>query len=120
MATLSPGATPCPASPSAAAAVTATVWVCNDIGWLGAALPVEVSVTVAILTATIGVLMIANVPYYSFKTLDVHRRVPFAMVILMVLIFSLVTVDPPRVLLAAALMYAASGPLMLLRRKKEG
>ena len=108
------------ASPSAAAAVTATVWVCNDIGWLGAALPVEVSVTVAILTATIGVLMIANVPYYSFKTLDVHRRVPFAMVILMVLIFSLVTVDPPRVLLAAALMYAASGPLMLLRRKKEG
>ena len=107
------------ASPPAAAAITATVWVCSDTGWVGADLPVEISVAVAILTATIGILMIANVPYYSFKTIDVHKRVPFAMVILMVLIFSLVTVDPPRVWLAAALLYAASGPLMLLRRNKR-
>ena len=33
-----------------------------------------------------------------------------------VLIFSLVTVDPPRVLLAAALLYALSGPVMRLVR----
>ena len=61
--------------------------------------------------------MIASVPYYSFKTIDWHGRVPFFMVILVVLIFSLVTVDPPRVLLVASLLYAASGPIMLLRRK---
>ena len=108
------------ASPPAAAAITATVWVCSDSGWVGADLPMEISVAVAILTATIGILMIANVPYYSFKTIEVHKRVPFAMVILMVLIFSLVTVDPPRVWLAAALLYAASGPLMLLRRIRRG
>lgn len=106
------------ASPAAAAAITATVWVCNDTGMLGSELAIEVSAAVAVLTAVIGVLMIANVPYYSFKTIDVRRRVPFAMVILVVLIFSLVTVDPPRVLLAASLLYAASGPLMLLRRPR--
>jgi CDP-diacylglycerol--serine O-phosphatidyltransferase len=106
-------------SPSAAAVIAATVWVCSDIGWVGAGLSTEVSAAVAVLTAVIGMLMIANVPYYSFKTIDEHRRVPFAMVILMVLVFSLVTVDPPRVLLAAGLLYAASGPLMLLRRNKD-
>jgi CDP-diacylglycerol--serine O-phosphatidyltransferase len=107
------------ASPPAAAAVTAMVWVCNDTGWVGAELPTEVSVVVAIITASLGFLMIANVPYYSFKTIDVRKRVPFAMVFLMVLIFSLVTLDPPRVLLAAALLYAASGPMLLLRGARQ-
>lgn len=102
------------ASPSAAAAIAATVWVCQDIGWAGASLPYEVSVLVAVLTAVIGVLMIANIPYYSFKSIDVKGRVPFAAIIAIVLVFGLVTADPPRVLLLAALLYAASGPLMRL------
>ena len=106
------------ASPSAAATLAATVWVCNDSGWVGTGVTVEVAALVGILTALLGILMIANVPYYSFKTIDLHGRVPFFMVILVVLIFSLVTVDPPRVLLGASLLYAASGPLMLLRRNK--
>ena len=104
------------ASPAAAAVIAGTVWVCNDIGWSGADLPFEVSVLVALLTALIGILMIANVPYYSFKTIDMHGRVPFAAVILVVLIFSLVTVDPPRVLLGAFLLYAFSGPVVRVVR----
>jgi CDP-diacylglycerol--serine O-phosphatidyltransferase len=107
------------ASPAAAATIAALVWVCNDSGLTGAELPVEVAAVGAVLTALIGILMIANVPYYSFKTIDAHGRVPFAVIILIVLIFSLVTVDPPRVLLGAALIYAASGPLMLLRRGRN-
>jgi CDP-diacylglycerol--serine O-phosphatidyltransferase len=103
------------ASPAAAAGVAATVWVANDIGWIGANLPFEVAVMAAILTGITGILMIANVPYYSFKTIDMSGRVPFAVVIGMVLVFGLVTVDPPRILLGAFLLYAISGPLMLLR-----
>jgi CDP-diacylglycerol--serine O-phosphatidyltransferase len=106
------------ASPAAAATIAAMVWVCNDLGLIGAGLPAEVAVVAAVLTALIGILMIANVPYYSFKTIDPNGRVPFAVIILIVLIFSLVMMDPPRVLLGAALIYAASGPLMLLRRNK--
>ena len=104
------------ASPAAAAVIAATVWVCNDNGWVGAAQPVEVTVLVAILTALIGILMIVNVPFYSFKTIDVRGRVPFAAVIVVVLIFSLVTVDPPRVLLGALLLYALSGPVLRVVR----
>ncbi len=107
------------ASPAAAAGVAATVWVATDIGWVGADLPLQIAVLAAVLTAIIGILMIANVPYYSFKTIDMHGRVPFAVVILVVLIFGLVTVDPPRILLGAFLLYAVSGPLMLLRRARK-
>jgi len=107
------------ASPAAAAGVAAMIWVFNDIGWAGASLPYEISVLAAVITALTGILMIANVPFYSFKTIDLHGRVPFAAVILVVLIFSLVTVDPPRVLLVAFLLYAISGPLMLLRRIRK-
>ena len=37
------------------------------------------TIAVAVLTAVLGVLMIANVPFYSFKAIDMHGRVPFAM-----------------------------------------
>ncbi|MEP5764573.1 MAG: CDP-diacylglycerol--serine O-phosphatidyltransferase [Halieaceae bacterium] len=107
------------ASPAAAAGIAATVWVFNDIGWVKATVPLEISVMVAVLTALVGFLMISNVPFYSFKTIDMSGRVPFAAVILIVLIFSLVTVDPPRVMLGAFLLYAISGPLMLLRRLRK-
>lgn len=104
------------ASPAAAAVIAGTVWVCNDIGWSGAGLPFEVSVVAALLTALIGILMIANLPYYSFKTVDQRGRVPFAAVILVVLIFGMVTIDPPRVLLGAFLLYAISGPVVRVVR----
>ncbi len=107
------------ASPAAAAVIAATVWVCNDAGWVGASLPIEIAVLVALLTGAIGILMIVNLPYYSFKTIDMHGRVPFFAVILVVLIFSLVTVDPPKVLLAAFLMYAVSGPVLRIVRGKK-
>jgi CDP-diacylglycerol--serine O-phosphatidyltransferase len=107
------------ASPAAAAVIAATVWVFNDIGWSGSDIPAQVSVLVALLTALIGILMIANVPYYSFKTIDLHGRVPFAAVILVVLIFSLVTVDPPRVFLGTFLLYAFSGPVARVWRGSE-
>jgi CDP-diacylglycerol--serine O-phosphatidyltransferase len=101
------------ASPAAAGIIASTVWVCHDLGWVGSALPHEVSILVGILTATVGFLMIANFPYYSFKGIDLRRRVPFVVMIVMVLIFGLITLDPPSILLAIFLVYAASGPVML-------
>lgn len=108
------------ASPAAACIMASTVWVCHDLGWVGAAVPVEAAVLVALLTAVTGMLMVANFPYYSFKMVDLHGRVPFVVIFLVVLGFSLVTVDPPRVLLLVFLAYAASGPVMLVRRRRRG
>jgi len=107
------------ASPAAAAVVASTVWVCHDLGWTGPDLPFEVAVLVALLTTVLGLLMMANFPYYSFKGVDFRGRVPFVAMILLVLVFSLVTLDPPSVFLLAFLVYAASGPLMQLQRWRK-
>lgn len=104
------------ASPAAACIIASAVWVCHDLGWVGAALPEEVAVVVAVLTAVVGLLMVANIPYYSFKMVDLHGRVPFVVILLIVLVFGLVTVDPPSVFLIGFLAYAVSGPVMLARR----
>lgn len=107
------------ASPAAAAIIASTVWLCNDLGLVGAGLPSELSVIVAILTATIGFLMIANFPYYSFKGIDFRRRVPFVMMIAMVLVFGLITLNPPTVFLVSSLLYALSGPVQLIMKGRR-
>ena len=107
------------ASPAAACVIVSTVWVCNDLGWVGENLPYEVSLLMAILTAGVGFLMIANFPYYSFKGIDFRGRVPFVVMIAVVLVFGLVTVDPPRILMLAFLVYAASGPVMQVVKRRK-
>jgi CDP-diacylglycerol--serine O-phosphatidyltransferase len=77
---------------------------------------VELAALVGLLTR-VGILMVANVPYHSFKGFDLHGRVPFVVIFIVVLVFGLVTVDPPKVLLGASLLYAASGPVLALGRR---
>ncbi|MEP5569616.1 MAG: CDP-diacylglycerol--serine O-phosphatidyltransferase [Halioglobus sp.] len=107
------------ASPSAACLIVSAVWVCNDLGWVGNELPHELAMVLGGLTAVTGILMIANFPYYSFKGIDFHGRVPFVVMILVVLVFGLVTLDPPLVLLIASLGYAASGPIMAVFKRQK-
>jgi len=107
------------ASPAAAAVLASWIWVCQDVGWVGAELPGEVAFVAGVLTAIVGLLMIANFSYPSFKGYDFRGRVPFVAIILVVFVFSLVTLDPPRILLLASLAYAASGPLRLFFRGKS-
>ena len=107
------------ASPAAAAIIASTVWVCQDFGWVGDHLPAEVSVAVSLLTAITGMLMMANFPYYSFKGIDLHGRVPFFVMILVVLGIGVVTLDPPRILLALFVMYGMSGPITFLIKRRN-
>ncbi|ARU54938.1 CDP-diacylglycerol--serine O-phosphatidyltransferase [Oleiphilus messinensis] len=99
-------------SPSAAALVAGFVWVCHTA---------EQSLGLTILTMIIvtgaGVLMVSNVLYYSFKELDLKRRVPFATVLVIVLIFAVIALEPAIVLLLGFVVYILSGPAMALKRK---
>ena len=93
------------------------------IGWIwlrlaGLAVP-GAAVLVAILTAITGLLMIANFPYYSFKNVDFRGRVPFVAMIVLILLISLVTLDPPSMFLLGFLAYGASGPVMQLQRWRQ-
>lgn len=93
------------ASPSAAALLAGMVWSGYD-----AEPSVFLASIAALLTSLAGILMVANIRYYSFKGIDTKHRVPFVSILLMVLLLVVISVDPPRVLLLMALAYAASAP----------
>ncbi|MFU8836802.1 MAG: CDP-diacylglycerol--serine O-phosphatidyltransferase [Thiohalomonadaceae bacterium] len=107
------------ASPAAAAVLVGLVWVGQRYGWDADAL----GWFAFALTVIIGVLMVSNVRYYSFKDLDLKGKVPFFALLLVILIFVLISIDPPLVLFGAAMLYALSGPVvtvwMLLRRRRQ-
>lgn len=98
------------ASPAAAALLASLVWSASDLGLTGQDLPGVVAFGAALLTAGAGLLMVSNFRYLSFKKFDLKRRVPFVIILALVLLIGVVTVDPPRVLLLMAIIYALSGP----------
>jgi CDP-diacylglycerol--serine O-phosphatidyltransferase len=102
---------PCP---SAAALVAAFVWFSSELelaGLGGLALAF-------IITLTAGVLMVSRFRYYSFKEVNPGRRIPFTYLIGIVLIFILISLDPPSVFLVLFTVYASSGPIYWLWRKR--
>lgn len=104
------------ASPAAAAIIAGIVWVGFDVQ-----MNHFIAIPVAVITAFAGLLMVSNIRYSSFKGFDVHGRVPFVVLILVLLVFALVTIDPPSILLALFALYGASGPVQWLwRRVKPG
>ncbi|NIB44458.1 CDP-diacylglycerol--serine O-phosphatidyltransferase [Pseudomaricurvus alkylphenolicus] len=92
------------ASPAAAAVIAGMVWAGFDVEMAG-----RPSLFAAIVTALMGLLMVSNVKYSSFKELDLRGRVPFVVILAVVLVFGVVAMDPPRILLAIFGLYAASG-----------
>jgi CDP-diacylglycerol--serine O-phosphatidyltransferase len=105
------------ASPAAAAVVAGLVWVSARAGWEGAELPAVLALLAACLTAAVAFLMISNVKYHSFKGLDLRGRVPFVVMILIVVGFSIFMLDEALVLLGGFLLYALSGPAAIVYRK---
>lgn len=106
-------------SPAAAGIIAATIWVCAEEGWTQMAPVYEVGLLLGLLTAIVGLLMVVNIPYYSFKGIDLRGRVPFVVILFVVIVIGLVTVDPPRVMLAAGLLYALTGPAKLFMGQRE-
>ena len=103
-------------SPAAAAVIAGFVWVCFDAQISGT----DVSYVALLLTVIIGVLMISNFSYYSFKDIDLRHRVPFVALLVIVLVFVFASIDPPKVLFGTFLLYALSGPALgLLRRSRK-
>ncbi len=66
-------------------------------------------------------LMVSNIRYYSFKSIDLKGRVPFVAILCIVLIFAAISIDPPNVLFLIFLTYSLSGPILTLwnLRKKR-
>ena len=68
-----------------------------------------------------GLLMVSRVRFNSFKGAGQGpraERVPFVAMLLAVVALIALWIDPPRVLLGATTLYALSGPLLWVRRRR--
>lgn len=103
------------ASPSAAACLAGLVWFAVDADMAGA----DLTLPAFLLTVLTAVFMVSNIRYYSFKGFDNRDKVPFVAILVVVLVFVLISTDPPKVLFIAFLLYALSGPVVTLVRLRQ-
>lgn len=94
-------------SPAAAALVAGMVWALSEYKVDGK----QMAWFAAFVVAGAGALMVSNFKFYSFKDIDFKGRVPFFAVVVVMLVFAVVSVDPAKVLLAVFFAYACSGPV---------
>lgn len=102
-------------SPAAAALIAGLVWVGIDNGFSGS----ELSAYACVLTIFAGVSMVSNVLFWSGKSINLRKSVPFFVVIALVLVFALVSSYPPGILFGLFLVYAGSGYVMWALRWKR-
>jgi CDP-diacylglycerol--serine O-phosphatidyltransferase len=102
-------------SPAAAALVAGFVWVMLDYGYTGDSLRWYA----AALTVFSGLSMVSNLPFYSFKTINMRKSVPFLVIFLIALFFLLIFSYPPGVLFGLFLCYAMSGFVMWFMRRRN-
>jgi CDP-diacylglycerol--serine O-phosphatidyltransferase len=92
-------------SPAAAALVAGLVWIIDDYNID----PIGLKWWVWVVTVFAGLTMVSNVPYYSFKTINLKKSVPFLAIFVFVLVIALLSYQPALVLFAGFVVYALSG-----------
>lgn len=104
--------------PAAAATLAGLVWVAESpeiSGFLDDfAQPIAL-----VLVYLLGLFMVSNFRYKSFKDVDLRGRVPFVLAVIGVLIVALIAIHPPLVLFGASLAYALSGPVLTLLQRRQ-
>ena len=99
-------------SPAAATLVAGFIWVMVDNHVKGD----EVRWLAWGLTLFAGITMITSLRFYSGKDINLKKSVPFVVIVLVALAFSLIAVDPPIVLFLLLLAYGLSGYVYWIKR----
>jgi CDP-diacylglycerol--serine O-phosphatidyltransferase len=103
-------------SPAAAVLCAGVIWVIDDFG---VRREDTVRIIATIVTVFGGLTMVSNVPFYSFKTINLRRSVPFWVVLLFVLAIIVISANPPVVLFLLVVAYSLSGYVMWLWRWRQ-
>lgn len=101
--------------PAAAAIVAATVLAFGSFGLQQS----QTNLFCLILLYVLSFLMVSNLPYPSFKEVDLRRMRSFNFLVAAVLIFSVVAYEPVHMALAFLLAYLFSGPVLALWRLRR-
>ena len=107
-------------SPAAAALVAGFVWIVDDYSFD----PEPIRWVALLVTVFAGLTMVSSLKYWSFKTINLRKSVPFVVILLSVAVVVLLSLYPPLVLFAGFVAYALSGYAIaawqLVRRGRPG
>ncbi len=103
-------------SPAAAALVAGFIWLMTDAGIDGA----DVRWYAFAMTLYAGLTMVTNVPFYSFKDIQMKKSVPFVVIVLIALAIAAINIDPPTVMFGLFVIYGFSGYAVYGWRKAKG
>ena len=103
-------------SPAAAALVVGFLWLMIELEVSGP----TVAWPMFVMCLYAGLTMVSNVPFYSFKDLQMRRSVPFVVIVLIVLAIGVVNIHPPTVLFGTFMLYGLSGYAVYGWRKARG
>ncbi len=92
-------------SPAAAALVAGMIWVFNEYQVSG----LDVQWFAAAVTIYAGVTMVSNVKFYSGKSINLRRAVPFSGAVALVIVLLAISIEPPIVLWGVMVAYGVSG-----------
>ena len=111
-------------SPAAAALVAGFIWLMTELGvrpgedhWLTWS---QVTWIMFAFTLYAGLTMVTNVPFYSFKDVQMKKSVPFAAIVLIALGIAVINIHPPIVLFGVFVFYGLSGYAVYAWRKAKG
>ena len=86
--------------------------------WIGSVYSLNgkvVAIVVAVITVLVGLMKVSTIPYRSYKDIDVRGKVPFLVIIAIMLVFVIVYYDAPDVLFTLFTLYLLSGPFVWLK-----
>ena len=106
------------ASPLAAIIIISLVWVGLDFPEIFDIRERGIQAISAAVIVSVGLLMISNIKYYSFKTVD-RKRVPFFVLPIAVFIFAAMTYNIPVGILVISLIYALSGFITTILARRQ-
>ena len=97
-------------SPAAAGLLAGLVWVGDDLGLN----QVDMAIPAMVVTLFAGLLMVSNVRYHSFKEIDFRGKVSFIVIVVVMIGFAVINMQPPLALFSLFAIYACSGPVVTL------
>jgi CDP-diacylglycerol--serine O-phosphatidyltransferase len=103
-------------SPAAAALVAGFIWLMTDMEFKG----YELAWVMFGVALYAGLTMVTNVPFYSFKDVQMKRSVPFVVIVLIALGIAVINIHPPIVLFALFVVYGLSGYALYGWRRAKG
>ncbi len=106
------------ASPLAAIMIISLVWVGRDFPFIFDLKDATIQIINAVIIIAVGLLMISNIKYYSFKTVD-RSRVPFFVLPIVVFILAAMTYNIPVGILVISIIYALSGFVTTFMARKS-